>query len=93
MRKRDWIEIKVGVKRPVRTISHITVNEVRLMGYGWEGGAHVGVLPYADGYVRFASPSGGWIFLKLPEMRHGQIVEITGELACKVRDGESGLFN
>lgn len=85
MRKRDWLEVRLSEKRPKRLITRITVGGIPLIGYGWEGGEHVGVLSYVSSYVQLGSGLTRR-YIKLPEVRHGQLVEIDGELAEMILD-------
>lgn len=92
MRKLSWIEIRVSRVRPKRIISRMSVGDQNIVGYGWDGGEHVGVLSYPAGYVRFTD-EGGVRYLKLPEMRNGQTVELDGKLSEMILDvGNRGLL-
>lgn len=78
MRKRNWIEVRLSEKRPKRIISRIVVGGTPLVGYGWEGGEHVGVLFYSS-YVGVGhGPTRRT--MALPEIRHGQMLLLEGEL-------------
>lgn len=92
MRKRNWLELRVG-ERPKRLISRISVGETRLVGYGWEGGEHLGMLKYEDGgYIRYTDKEGHPRYMRLPEMRHGQILELEGTLLEVIRKEKDNLF-
>lgn len=88
MRKLNWIEIRISRVRPKRIISRMEVGEMRLVGYGWDGGEHVGMLPYAvGGYIRH--PEGdGFRYLRVPEMRNGQTIELDDTLGEMILDTE-----